>query len=195
MAAISSASFHASSSTASSPSSAMRSFSSLIDISIAEAELFRIQRKMTGPGQPAGQVAGVQQREPDAGIGGRLDQRLAHGIGIGVPATAMIMMQIVELPHDGVSGLHHLDKDGSGEREVGIGIEASCEGVHLPTPGPEAAAFGVRPAPEGAMEGVAVAISKTRKRHAIENLLTGSRFEADPNARETPLVHIEAHAC
>jgi hypothetical protein len=39
-----------------------------------------------------------------------------------------------------------------------------------------------------------VAIGKTRKRHAIENLLTGKRFEADPNARETPLVHIEAHA-
>jgi hypothetical protein len=45
------------------------------------------------------------------------------------------------------------------------------------------------------MEGVAVAIGKTRKCHAVENLLTGSRFETDPNAREAPLVHIEAHAC
>ena len=105
------------------------------------------------------------------------------------------MVQIVELPHDGVSGLSHLDKDSSGEGEIGLRIKASGESVHLPTPGPEAAAFGVRPAPEGAMEGVAVAIGKTRKRNAIENLLTGKRFEADPNAREARVLHIKADAC
>ena len=152
----------------------------VIDISIAEAGLYRIQRKMAGRGQPAGQIAGVQQCEPDAGLGGSLDQRLAHGIGIGVPAAVLIMVQIVELPHDGVSGLCHLDEHSSGEGEVGIGIEASGEGVHLLTPGPEAAAFSVRPAPEDAMEGVAVAVGETRKCHAAQDLLTGSRLDTDP---------------
>ena len=118
----------------------------VINISVAETGLHRIQRKMAGCGQPAGQIAGVQQCEPDAGLRGGLDQRLAHGIGIGVRAAALIMVQIVELPDDCVSGLRHLGEHRSGEREVGIGIEAGGDGVHLLTPGPEAAALAcVRP--------------------------------------------------
>ena len=150
---------------------------------------------MASCSQSPDQIASVYQGEPDAGLRGGLDQGMTHGIGIGVPATALIMVQIVELPHDGVSGLSHLDKDSSGEGEIGLRIKASGESVHLPTPGPEAAAFGVRPAPEDAMEGMAVAIGETRKCHATENLLTGLRFDTGPNAREARVFHIKTHAC
>ena len=114
-----------------------------INVTVAEAGLYRIQRKMAGCGQPAGQIAGIEQGEPDAGLRSGLDQRLTHGIGIGVPAAVQIVVQIVELPHDGVSGLRHLGEHGAGEGEVGIRIEACGEGVHLLTPGPEGAACGV----------------------------------------------------
>ena len=45
------------------------------------------------------------------------------------------------------------------------------------------------------MEGMAVAVRETRKCHPAQDLLTGSRLDTDPNARETPLLHIKAHAC
>ena len=69
-----------------------------INITVAEASLYRIQRKMAGCGQSARQIAGIEQGQPDAGLRSGLDQRLTHGIGIGVRATVLIMVQIVELP-------------------------------------------------------------------------------------------------
>ena len=53
---------------------------------------------MAGCGQSARQIAGIEQGQPDAGLRSGLDQRLTHGIGIGVRATVLIMVQIVELP-------------------------------------------------------------------------------------------------
>ena len=85
---------------------------------------------MAGCGQSARQIAGIEQGQPDAGLRSGLDQRLTHGIGIGVRATVLIMVQIVELP-DCVAGLHHLGEHGAGEGEVGIRIEVGGRGVHL----------------------------------------------------------------
>ena len=84
-------------------------------------------------------------------------------LGSAYAAAALIMVQIVELPDDGVSGLRHLGEHRAGEREVGVRIEPGGDRVHLLAPGPERAAVRVRPATEGAVEGMAVAVGETRE--------------------------------
>jgi len=151
----------------------------MINIPIAEAALYWIRRKMTSRRQSAGQVADVEQREPDAGLGGSLYHRMTHGIGIRVRTAVLIVVQIVELPYDCVSGPRHLDEYRAGEGEVGIGIQPGRERIHLLPPSPEAAASGMRSAPEPAVEGMAVAVGQTGERYAVQDLLTGSRFDAN----------------
>ena len=45
----------------------------------------------------AAQVAGVEQRDPDAGIGRRRDERVGHRVGIGVRHAAGTVVEVVEL--------------------------------------------------------------------------------------------------
>ena len=77
--------------------------------------------------KPAGEVTHVEQGEPDACLGGGLNQRRAHGIRIAVRAASLIMVQIVKLADDGVSGQHHLGEYCAGQRQIGIRIQSSGE--------------------------------------------------------------------
>ena len=55
-----------------------------VDAPVGEPLLHRVERLVALAGQTAAQVAGVEQGEPDAGLGGRRDQRRAHGVRVGV---------------------------------------------------------------------------------------------------------------
>ena len=121
-------------------------------------------------------------------------KRRAHGIRIAVRAASLIMVQIVKLPDDGVSGQRHLGEYRAGQRQIGIGIESCGERVHLLTPGPEGAAASVRSAAQGAMKSVAVPIGETRQRHAAQDLLTGLGLDTAPHPCEAPVLHVEADA-
>src|SRR6478672_8326796 len=80
----------------------------VINIAVAESSLHRIQWQIAGCGESAREVTHVEQGEPDARFSGSLDQGRAHGIRIAVRAASLIMVQIVKLPDDGVSGRRHL---------------------------------------------------------------------------------------
>ncbi len=73
--------------------------------------------------EPAGEVAGVEQRDPDAGLAGGLDQGAAHRVGVVVGRAVGLVVQVVELADGGDPGGRHLAVGGAGEREVGVGVE------------------------------------------------------------------------
>ena len=164
----------------------------VINIAVAESSLHRIQWQVAGCGEPAGEVTHIEQGEPDPCLGGGLDQRRAHGIGIAVRAASLVMVQIVELADDGVSGQHHLGEYCAGQRQIGIRIQSGGERVHLLPPGPEAAAASVRSAPQGAMKSMTVAIGQTRQCYAAQDLLTGLGLDTAPYLGEAPVLHVEA---
>ena len=129
----------------------------------------RVELVMTVLSQATGEVADVQQGEPDPGVGRRRHQGLAHRVRIGVRTSAMIMVQVVELADDGHPGQHHLRVDGSGEREVVSPGPAGRRGVHLSPPGPERAAAGMRTPAQGSVEGVAVGVREAGQGDAVEH--------------------------
>ena len=141
---------------------------------------------MAALGQPAGEVADVQQGEPDAGVGRRRHQRLAHRVRIGVRAAPMIMVQVVELPDDGHPGQHHLRVDRAREGEVAVRVEPGGDGVHLLPPGPEGAAVGVRTTPQGPVEGVAVGVREAGQGDPVEHLSSGAGSPSVATAVITP---------
>ena len=67
-----------------------------LDGAVAEAHLGAFQPDVAVLGEAAAQVAGVEQREADAGLGRRLDESLAHRI-VGVRNAPRVVVQIVEL--------------------------------------------------------------------------------------------------
>ncbi len=75
-----------------------------VRVPVAEPALHPVQRQVAGGAQPAGEIAGVEQGEPDPGLRGGLDERVAHRVGVGVRAAARGVVQVVELPHAGVAG-------------------------------------------------------------------------------------------
>src|SRR6476619_5456109 len=64
----------------------------VINIAVAESSLDRIQWQVAACVEPAGEVTHVEHGEPDACLGGGLNQRRAHGIGIAVRAASLIMV-------------------------------------------------------------------------------------------------------
>ena len=69
-----------------------------VRVTVTEAQLRALEWRVPVAGQPAAQVAGVEQGQPDPGLGGAPAQRLAHGVRVVVPASARPVMQVVELP-------------------------------------------------------------------------------------------------
>ena len=115
---------------------------------VAEPELNARQRQRLSAGQePARQVAGVKQGDPQAGCGRGRDQHPAHLVRVAVALSAGAVMEIVELPDAGDPGQRHLRVDGAGEREVGAGVEPLGDRVHAVPPGPERVACRRRAGP------------------------------------------------
>jgi hypothetical protein len=118
---------------------------------------------------PAGQVAGVQQGEPQPGLPGCLDQDVPHRVGVSIAVPARRVVQVVELADAGDAGQHHLGERGPGQREVGVRVEPAGHAVHLLAPGPErAAAAGVvlGPPAQGPVERVRVSVGEARQDQA-----------------------------
>ena len=86
-----------------------------------------------------GEVAGVEQGEPDPGLGGGLRQGVAHRVRVGVRAPVRAVVQVVELAHRRDAGQRALGESGAGQGEVGVGVEPGGDGVHALAPGPERA--------------------------------------------------------
>jgi hypothetical protein len=126
---------------------------------VAEPKLRTVQRD--GPAgliEPARQVAAVEQRDPEPGLRGRVDQRSAHRIRVGVRGTAWRVMQVVELAHAADPGQRHLCVDGAGERQVTAGIERAGDLIHPLAPRPERAPARLRDPAQGAVECVRVRV-------------------------------------
>jgi hypothetical protein len=87
----------------------------VINISVGEAGLEGIKRQMATGSEPSGEIANVDQGEPDASLGRGLDQRVTHGIRIGVRVTMLIMVEIVELTDRGEPGQCHLGEHRTSE--------------------------------------------------------------------------------
>ena len=58
--------------------------------------------------EAGGQVAGVEQRDPQPGLAGRLDQGQAHRVGLVVRRPVGLVVQVVELADRGDAGRDHL---------------------------------------------------------------------------------------
>ena len=104
-------------------------------VAVGEAQLHALDRRP----EPAAEVAGVEQRDPDPGLarpprsargpsrsGRRTACRRAGGAGSGTPRR-------------GDPGRRHLAVGRPRQREVGVGVEPLRDGVHLLAPGPERA--------------------------------------------------------
>src|SRR6266851_3527565 len=137
-------------------------------IAVAEPELRPGQRQHStpprlGPGrrrQAAGQVAGVEQRHPQAGLGRRLDQGAAHRVRVRVRPPVRLVMQVVELADAAHPGQRHLGVHGAGQPEVAVGVEAGRDGVHALAPGPERAVVRLGSGPQRAVERVRVGVGE-----------------------------------
>jgi hypothetical protein len=87
----------------------------VINISVGEAGLEGIKRQMATGSEPSGEIANVDQGEPDASLGRGLHQRVTHGIRIGVRVTMLIMVEIVELTDRGKPSQCHLGEHRASE--------------------------------------------------------------------------------
>ena len=128
-----------------------------VGVAVAETDLGAGQRPAV---EPAPQVAGVEQGEPDPGPAGRLGQRLPHLVGVGVGPAGRVVVQVVELAHGGDPGQRHLGVGGGGQLQVAVRVEDRGDLVHQLPPAPE-----VPPAAMGApaqrpVEGVRVAVGQ-----------------------------------
>src|SRR5690606_12748579 len=108
--------------------------------------------------ETGGEVAGVEEGDADARLGGGRDQGLAHGVGVGVGGAAGGVVQVVELADGGDAGEGHLGVHGAGEAVVGVGGQPVGDRVHDLPPGPEGAAADLDGAAQGAVEGVRVGV-------------------------------------
>ena len=126
------------------------------DAAVAVAELRALGRHP----EAGGEVERVEERDPDAGLPGRLDQHVAHLVGVGVGRAVRAVVDVVELAHARDPGRRHLAVRRSRQGEVGVRVEPRGDGVHLVAPGPEGAALALGAAAERAVEGVAVGVGE-----------------------------------
>ena len=163
------------------------------DVAVAEAKLRPGQRLVPGGVEPAGQVAGVQQRQPDAGVRGGLAQRLRHRVLVGVPDAARRVVQVVELADRGDAGQGHLGVRRTGEREVGVRVEPGGDRVHRVAPGPEGPAAAMGPATQRPVEGVAVGVGEARAARCRAAGSGVARTLSAVTAGEPAVGHVEPH--
>ena len=106
-----------------------------VRVAVGVADLHSLRR----PVEAGGQVAGVEQPDPDPGLVGRRQQRPAHLVGVVVRRAVGLVVQVVELADRGDAGVAHLGVGVARQREVGVRGEVGGHGVHLLAPGPERA--------------------------------------------------------
>ena len=112
--------------------------------------------------EAAAEVRRVEQPDPEAGLLGRLDQRVAHGVRVVVRRPVRLVVQVVELPHARDPARHHLLVRRRRERQVGVRVEPLRHGVHPLPPRPERPPLLLRPPPQRPVERVAVAVRQAR---------------------------------
>ena len=138
-------------------------FGPSFDGAVAEPELDAVEWNRTGTAEPAMEVTGVEQREPDAGGVGGGEERLGHRVLVVVRRTSGLVMDVVELADRGDARHRHLAEHGAGEAVVVVGGEPAGDVVHLVAPRPERAATAVLgAAPKHPVESVAVHVGETR---------------------------------
>ena len=121
-------------------------------VAVAEAPLRTVgQRRAV---EARAQVAGVQQREPDACVGGGGDQCLAHVVRVGVGPSAGTVVQVVEFADRGDSRQRHLGVHRAGKLEVALRRQSSGDAIHQLAPRPERAAAALRVGPQCAVKRV-----------------------------------------
>ena len=129
---------------------------------VAVADLHALGRRT----EAAAQVARVQQGHPDAGLlGGDLNGP-PHRVRVVVRRPVGPVVQVVELPHARVAGRDHLAVRRAGQRAVRFRLEPARDVVHLLPPRPERPALPLGPAPERAVERVAVVVRQAGDREA-----------------------------
>ncbi len=118
---------------------------------------------------PRLQVAGVEQRDADAGRRRRLEQHLPHLVRLRVAGATAVVVQVVELADAGVPGQHHLGERRRSEGTVRIGIESIGERVHPLAPRPERTGFAMGASAQCPMKGVAVRVGDAWQRQPGKN--------------------------
>ncbi len=120
---------------------------------VAEPALDALHRDV----DTTGQVAGVQERQPDARVRRGLAKGLAHLVGP--------VVQVVELPHGRHAGDRHLAVHRRGQLQVALGRQLGRDRVHGLAPRPERAAVVVRPTAQRPVERVRVGVGEPRQHH------------------------------
>ena len=98
------------------------------------------------------QVAGVQQGDPDPGLAGSLDDRLADLVRVRVRLAAGAVMQVVELADRRDPRQRHLPEGGPRQAQVGVGIEVRRKPRTCPRARPRSCRRRARP-DRGALAG------------------------------------------
>ena len=132
----------------------------------ASPSLKRALRVVGRFAEAAREVAGVQQREADAGLVRGRDQRVAE-------------VQVVELADGRDAGREHLGVGALGQLEARVGRHRRRERVHVLAPRPEAAAAALGPAAQRALERVRVRVGEAGERDAAQR---ARRRRAPPRA-------------
>ena len=116
-----------------------------------------------------------------------------HRVRLVVVPAAHGVMQVVELADHGHPGQRHLRVDGPGQREIGVGVESSGNGIHLLAPGPEGAGASLGAAAQRPVERVAVCVGRSRQRDSRELHVPGLRVGVGHDRREPPRDDLQAH--
>ncbi len=111
--------------------------------------------------ETACQITRVEQGDPDPGIGGRGDERLAQGVGFRVRCPVRGVVHVVELADTCDAGQGHLGIRRPGQCVVRVRVQPARHGVHVLTPRPEGSAAAVGTAAQRAVERVTVRVCQT----------------------------------
>ena len=146
-------------------------------VAVAEAAL-RVGGRLA---EAAREIAGVKQREADAGLVRRGDQRVAE-------------VQVVELADARDAGREHLRVCPARQLEARVGRHARRERVHVLAPGPEAAAAALGAAPQRALERVRVRVGEAGERDAAQMRSALARRAGRDAAMRSPSTSISTSA-
>ena len=160
-------------------------------IAVAEAPLNRIQLDPDA----AVQVAGVEQRDANAGRCGGGDQRRPHRVRIVIWNPTGVVVDVVELADARDAGERHLAEHRSGEPVVRLRRQALGRRVHLLAPRPERADADLGGAPQQPVERVTVGVGEARQREAGEAGRRRRRFgDGGSHGRDAITVDVDRNA-
>ena len=142
---------------------------------------------------PARQIAGVEEGEPDAGRTRGFPEGLSHHVGVVVTIPAGCVVEVVELTDAGHAGQRHLGVDGGREPPVRVGIEPGGDLVHALSPRPESPAAGMGASAQCAMEDVGVGIGEAGQDDPVQTSVARLRIHADVNGGHDAVVGGQAH--